>query len=596
MAGIRQVSFASPVQPQSPLVQALAPRDPRSMIALQALQEGTSTAPVQSVGEGVVRLAQGALGGFLAGQDRRRADETSARLADAVLGAMPEAQRSGPMGQMLAAALRDPNVGPAILPGLLTSITRQPEAPAGYRFNPDGSLAAIPGGPEDPRVRAATAAAGRDPLVTVGDQVYERNALMQGNQPQAGQPEPAQAQPGQTDEAGAIQRALVQLRQGESSGNPNAVGPETAPGSGIRASGLYQFTPATWQDVLAARPDLAQRISPANINNPQAQEIMAPAYAQILLRDNRDLIGRQVNGVPVTPEAIIRGGWLGGSAGVRRYVESNGQYNPQDINGTRISDYFNGTARNFRSAQVAQAGQTATDAQPQQAAPVRQVPDLLPRSDGSQPSLPSPETVREPLMTSQRPGALIPGPTNNQRMFAREVRNSHLGQQEVKNAQRVSAVLHSMEDAAGRDSAASDLNLVYGLMTILDPSSVVREGEVTMVRSTQGLPAWVVGMYDRLSSGNAALQPQDRERIMVEARSRAAGQMQAYNYLRDNDESFLRSNDFNPNAVLGRRLTLPQPRQNQQQQQPTVGGQAVSPDDAVRAAEEELRRRRQGVR
>ena len=93
----------------SPLAYALAPQavqSPTMRIANQALEAGTSSAPVQSWGEGATRLGQALLGGFFAGRERKRGEEAAGRLADSVLQAMPEAQRNGPQGQALAAALR----------------------------------------------------------------------------------------------------------------------------------------------------------------------------------------------------------------------------------------------------------------------------------------------------------------------------------------------------------------------------------------------------------------------------------------------------------------------------------------------------------
>lgn len=571
---IRQVSFAAPQQ-QSPLVQALAPRSPLSMISAQALQEGTSTAPVQSIGEGLARLGQAGLGGWFAGAEKRRADEASGRLADAVLGAMPESQRSGPTGQMLAAALRDPNVGPALLPGLLTNLTRQPEAPAGFRVRPDGSMEAIPGGPQDPRVLAANAAAGRDPIITTPNGPYSRDALLANATPQPGAtPGVPQAAGGLVPPPSDLPPVLQELWRGESGNNLNAVSVQGA-------RGPLQFTQDTWNTTLQRHPELVQAgITPNHIMDAQANALVGRAHAQDILTDGRDLLGRQVGNSTINEDALIRGAWLGGVGGMRRWVSSNGQEDPADALGTRVSQYAMGTAPNLRSngrgIQRSPLPEPGNPAAAEAQAP-RPIEQLLPDGSGRVPGLSVPAGAREPLMARTQPGALMPGPTQQQIATAREIRNSHLSQPEVRNTQRVIAVYNSMQDAAGRNSAASDLNMVYGLMTILDPSSVVREGEVTMVRNTQGIPSWLVGMYDRLSSGNASLQPEDRQRIMVEARSRAEGQLGIYNHLRDNEESFLGNLDYNPNAVLGRRFSLLEARPTLPQSTPTPAQPAAAP-------------------
>ena len=162
---------------------------------------------------------------------------------------------------------------------------------------------------------------------------------------------------------GVAQGALPQLAMAESGGNPSAINPDTG------AAGTYQFLPDTWAGVLQRNPQLAQRWSPRDITNPQAQQEVAQVYRNEILTRNRDLIGRQVNGVPVTEDALVRGGWLGGPDGVRRYIETGGMYNPADANGTRIGDYFNGTARNMRSTVAGAPGGPRVLAQSPVAAP-----------------------------------------------------------------------------------------------------------------------------------------------------------------------------------------------------------------------------------
>lgn len=52
-----------------------------------------------------------------------------------------------------------------------------------------------------------------------------------------------------------------------------------------------------------------------------------------------DLVGRVVNGVTMTKNALRAMAHLGGIGGARKFVESGGSYNPQDSNGTSLLDY-----------------------------------------------------------------------------------------------------------------------------------------------------------------------------------------------------------------------------------------------------------------
>ena len=81
-----------------------------------------------------------------------------------------------------------------------------------------------------------------------------------------------------------------------------------------------------------------------------------------------------------------------------------------------------------------------------------------------------------------------------------------------------------MVETQGDDDRASDLNFVFGFAKILDPESVVREGEQIAVRSAASLPEWLQGEIARLNGG-AALRPETRASILRQARSRV-GQYQ----------------------------------------------------------------------
>ncbi|MGL4297107.1 MAG: hypothetical protein ACRCTG_15450 [Aestuariivirga sp.] len=51
-------------------------------------------------------------------------------------------------------------------------------------------------------------------------------------------------------------------------------------------------------------------------------------------------IGKTINGVVVTQDGLRAVAHLGGKAGMKRFVETNGQYNPADANGTSLTNYL----------------------------------------------------------------------------------------------------------------------------------------------------------------------------------------------------------------------------------------------------------------
>lgn len=103
-----------------------------------------------------------------------------------------------------------------------------------------------------------------------------------------------------------------------------------------------------------------------------------------------------------------------------------------------------------------------------------------------------------------------------------------------KNWTQAEPIYRAMIDTQGVDSKASDLNLVYGLGKIFDPTSVVREGEMVMVRNTASLPDWLVGSINSLNGG-ARLTPDTRKAILNEARIRT---QQYYDMVQQDTEPY----------------------------------------------------------
>jgi hypothetical protein len=61
----------------------------------------------------------------------------------------------------------------------------------------------------------------------------------------------------------------------------------------------------------------------------------------------------------------------------------------------------------------------------------------------------------------------------------------------------------------------------------MDPTSVVREGEMIMVKDTASIPDWLLGEIARVNGGNA-LQEDTRKAILTEAKTRMDAYMQQW--------------------------------------------------------------------
>lgn len=131
----------------------------------------------------------------------------------------------------------------------------------------------------------------------------------------------------------------------ESSGNYGAV-------NDLGYSGKYQFGQGRLQDAInsGAIPQMSMK---EFVKNPEAQEkAMQWAVGDVdKYIDNNGLdkfIGKEVGGVVMTRDAMRGVAHLGGKDGLRKYLNTNGQYNPNDsyvnksgkrVKGTSLTDY-----------------------------------------------------------------------------------------------------------------------------------------------------------------------------------------------------------------------------------------------------------------
>jgi hypothetical protein len=118
-----------------------------------------------------------------------------------------------------------------------------------------------------------------------------------------------------------------------------------------------------------------------------------------------------------------------------------------------------------------------------------------------------------------------------------------------KNLAQAAPIYKAMAETAGRNSKASDLNLVYGLGKIMDPTSVVREGEMVMVKNTASLPDWLQGAIASLNGG-AALTPETRQAIMTEAYGRVKGYNDEFTQNMGQYEGIVQRNGINRADVI----------------------------------------------
>jgi hypothetical protein len=139
-----------------------------------------------------------------------------------------------------------------------------------------------------------------------------------------------------------VPRSLIKE---ESSFRWNASNDEEGAG-GLRGHfGFLQFGQARMREAMNAGV-IPKGMTPKQfMSNPQAQIAAANWHFDDI--DNTikkhgfdQMVGRTINGVPITMGGMRAVAHLGGQKGMIDFIRTNGRYNPADANRTRLSQYF----------------------------------------------------------------------------------------------------------------------------------------------------------------------------------------------------------------------------------------------------------------
>ncbi len=143
------------------------------------------------------------------------------------------------------------------------------------------------------------------------------------------------------------------LKKSESSNNYGTVNTEGY-------MGAYQFGDARLQDFKKATGE--QFDNKTFLNNKKLQDKVFAWHTndiQSFIKENKfdGYIGKEINGVPVTLNGLIAVAHLGGKEGLKKFVTTNGEYNPSDKYDTSLLDYLKkfGVRENFNVGGLAYA-------------------------------------------------------------------------------------------------------------------------------------------------------------------------------------------------------------------------------------------------
>jgi len=97
-----------------------------------------------------------------------------------------------------------------------------------------------------------------------------------------------------------------------------------------------------------------------------------------------------------------------------------------------------------------------------------------------------------------------------------------------RDFQKVAASFGKIKQTFDRPkSAAGDLGMIFNIMKVFDPGSVVRESEFKTAAAAAGVPARIINTFDRLRMGTR-LTKEQRKDFMEVARIQARAQLDAF--------------------------------------------------------------------
>lgn len=165
--------------------------------------------------------------------------------------------------------------------------------------------------------------------------------------------------------------------------------------------------------------------------------------------------------------------------------------------------------------------------------------------------------------------------------FSREqgLRKEYTASPEYKRFDDVRASFERVRASAQRDSGAGDLGLIFGFMKMLDPGSVVREGEFANAQNTAGVPDRIRNLYNSVVNGER-LQPGQRQEFVATASDLYQQEANRIGSVNERYTGIAKGYEIDP----GRIIVTPQqyePLDFGQAPPPTAGGVGDANQDGV---------------
>jgi hypothetical protein len=119
----------------------------------------------------------------------------------------------------------------------------------------------------------------------------------------------------------------------------------------------------------------------------------------------------------------------------------------------------------------------------------------------------------------------------------------------TKDHREVATAYRKVDEGFKQNSGPGDIAGVFGFMKMLDPGSVVREGEFATAQNSGGVPEYVRSMYNRLLEGDK-LSPTQRDQLKSAAGSQITPYKSSFKSLADQYREISKRSLVNPDDVL----------------------------------------------
>jgi len=130
-----------------------------------------------------------------------------------------------------------------------------------------------------------------------------------------------------------------------------------------------------------------------------------------------------------------------------------------------------------------------------------------------------------------------------------KLRDTWLKNDLTKNTQKVSEAYEKVKASADDPSAAGDLSLIFGYMKMLDPGSVVREGEFATAQNAAGIPDRISNAYNRALNGERLNQNQ-RADFINQANNTLKSQVKNQDLFDKQISELAKRRGFNPDNIV----------------------------------------------